>query len=62
MVWLAWSEPWKVWYPDTRLAEHSHTFDARLVRDDRVRLLDEDALRLPSISDGSVDVIVDDPP
>src|ERR1039457_6008916 len=52
----------KVWYSDIRLAEHRPAFDARLVRDDRVRLLDEDALRLPSISDGSVDVIVTDPP
>lgn len=52
----------QAWYADVHLAKHRPAFEARLVRDDRVRLLDEDALRLPSVPDGSVDVIVTDPP
>lgn len=52
----------RIWYADLDLAAHRPVFEPRLVRDDRVRLLDEDALRLPSIADGSVDAIVTDPP
>jgi len=52
----------RVWYSDTRLADHLPAFVGKLRRDDRVRLLNEDALRLRSIPDGSVDVIVTDPP
>jgi hypothetical protein len=49
-------------YSDVRFAAHRTELDAKLMRDDRVRLLDEDALRLPSVPVGSVDVIVTDPP
>jgi hypothetical protein len=52
----------KILYADLNLATHRPAFEPRLVRDNRVRLLDEDALRLPSIADGSVDAIVTDPP
>lgn len=52
----------KVWYSDTDLATYRPGFDRKLVGNDRVRLLDEDALDLPSIADGSIDVIVTDPP
>jgi hypothetical protein len=51
-----------LWYSDTDLARHRGELAPRLVRDKRVRLLAEDALTLPSIADGSVDVIVTDPP
>ncbi|WP_055494462.1 TRM11 family methyltransferase [Streptomyces sp. TP-A0356] len=49
-------------YSDTDLESHRENFPDELAQDKRVRLLSEDALTLPSISDGSVDVIVTDPP
>jgi tRNA G10 N-methylase Trm11 len=52
----------KIWYSDIRLGDHRPALEAGLRRDHRVQLLADDALRLPSIPDGSVDVIVTDPP
>jgi Putative RNA methylase family UPF0020 len=49
-------------YSDTRLAELRSQLPPRLVSNRRVRVLGEDALVLPSVSDGSVSVIVTDPP
>ncbi|MCX4763833.1 hypothetical protein OG562_23260 [Streptomyces sp. NBC_01275] len=49
-------------YSDLDLASHRREFPDELIRDKRVRLLSEDALTLTSIPDGSVDVIVTDPP
>lgn len=50
----------RAWYVDNDLAMHRESLD--LVKDPRVRMLDEDGLALPSILDGSVDVVVTDPP
>ena len=47
-------------YSDLDLEQHRRALTAQLPK--RVRLLAEDALRLPSIPDGTVDVIVTDPP
>jgi hypothetical protein len=47
-------------YSDLDLDQHRRALTAQLPK--RVRLLAEDALSLPSISDGTIDVIVTDPP
>ena len=52
----------QVWYSDLDLAQHRTSLARQLTENRRVRLLAEDALRLPSVADGSVDVIVTDPP
>ena len=52
----------QAWYADVHLAELRPAFEARLVLDERGRLLNDDALRLRSVPDGSVDVIVTDTP
>lgn len=52
----------QVWYSDVDLAQHRRNLARQLTENKRVRLLAEDALTLPSIADGSVDVIVTDPP
>lgn len=52
----------QVWYSDVDLDQHRRDLAQRLTENRRVRLLAEDALTLPSIADGSVDVIVTDPP
>ncbi len=49
-------------YSDIELEQHRRTLTAQLPARARVRLLAEDALRLPSFPDGTVDVIVTDPP
>ncbi|MFD7818823.1 hypothetical protein ACFV6E_38845 [Streptomyces sp. NPDC059785] len=49
-------------YSDLDLAIHRKELPEELTRHERVRLLSEDALELPSISDGSVDTVVTDPP
>ncbi|MGH3844026.1 MAG: hypothetical protein ACRDS0_21655 [Pseudonocardiaceae bacterium] len=55
-------QPFKeLWYSDLDLAQHRPTFPRQLTENKRVRLLAEDALTLPSIADGSIDVIVTDP-
>lgn len=52
----------EITYSDTDLSFHRKGFPSELIRNRRVRLLSEDALTLPSIPDGSIDVIVTDPP
>jgi Putative RNA methylase family UPF0020 len=52
----------QVWYSDLNLEQHRRSFPRQLTDNKRVRLLAEDALILPSIRDGSIDVIVTDPP
>jgi len=52
----------QVWYSDLDLTQHRRNFPRRLSDNKRVRLLAEDALTLPSIADGTIDVIVTDPP
>lgn len=47
---------------DLNLEQHRRSFPRQLTDNKRVRLLAEDALALPSIRDGSIDVIVTDPP
>lgn len=49
-------------YSDADLNSHRDGFPGEMIDDRRVRLLSEDALKLPSIPDGAVDVIVTDPP
>jgi predicted RNA methylase len=49
-------------YSDLDLERHRRALTAQLPGRLRVRLLAEDALTLPSIADGTVDVIVTDPP
>ncbi|MCX4448381.1 TRM11 family methyltransferase [Streptomyces sp. NBC_01789] len=49
-------------YSDLDLAEHHEDLPPEAQSDGRVRLLAEDALALPSVADGSVDVVVTDPP
>lgn len=49
-------------YSDIALRTHSRTLPRALKSDRRVRLMAEDALSLPSINDGQIDVIVTDPP
>jgi hypothetical protein len=52
----------QVWYSDLNLTEHRRGLPRELTDGKRVRLLTEDALELPSVADGSIDVIVTDPP
>lgn len=52
----------KAVYSDLNLAEHRQDLPRRLSQSRQVDVLDEDALRLPSIPDGSVSAIVTDPP
>jgi Putative RNA methylase family UPF0020 len=52
----------KIVYSDIDLKSHRKSFSSALVQNKRVRLLSDDALTLPSISDGEIDVIVTDPP
>lgn len=49
-------------YSDLDLDRHRQDLPRQLTGSKRVRLLDEDGLTLPGIADGSVDVIVTDPP
>jgi Putative RNA methylase family UPF0020 len=49
-------------YSDIRLSELRSQLSPRLVNSRKVRVLDEDALTLPSLGDGSISVIVTDPP
>jgi 16S rRNA G966 N2-methylase RsmD len=51
-----------IWYSDRGLKKLRPSFAPELARSKRVRFLSEDALMLPSIGDGQVDVIVTDPP
>jgi predicted RNA methylase len=50
----------QLWYSDLDLERHRRALSTQLSK--RVRLLAEDALTLPSIADGSIDVVVSDPP
>ncbi|MGC4947215.1 TRM11 family SAM-dependent methyltransferase [Streptomyces sp. DT224] len=52
----------EVIYSDLDLADHREHLPGEALRDRRVRLLDEDAMILPSVPDGSVDAVVTDPP
>lgn len=52
----------QAWYVDRNLAQHRSSLGRQLTDKKRVRLLAEDALTLPSLADGSIDVIVTDPP
>ncbi|WP_275408449.1 hypothetical protein [Streptomyces sp. SID9727] len=52
----------EVIFSDLDLAEHREQLPGETLRDRRVRLLDEDAMALPSVPDGSVDAVVTDPP
>lgn len=52
----------EILYSDTELSSHRKEFPSELTGDRRVRFLADDALTLPSIADGTVDVIVTDPP
>jgi len=52
----------KALYVDRDLAQHQPSFSRQLSGNKQLRLFAEDALTLPSIADGSVDVIVTDPP
>lgn len=52
----------ELWYADLELERHRRALSDRLSGRPRVRLLAEDALTLPSIPDGAIDVIVTDPP
>jgi len=52
----------QVWYSDVDLGQYRRDLGPHLTGNKRVRLLAEDALTLPSIDDGSIDVIVTDPP
>ena len=49
-------------YSDIRLSMLRSQLSPRLVDSRKIRMLDEDALMLPSLSDGSVSAIVTDPP
>jgi hypothetical protein len=49
-------------YSDTRLPELRSQLSPRLVNRRKVRVLDEDALTLPSVPAGSISAIVTDPP
>ncbi|MFF5334730.1 TRM11 family SAM-dependent methyltransferase [Streptomyces sp. NPDC013181] len=49
-------------YSDVDLAAHREHLSPEVRHDPRVRLLAEDAMTLPSLADGSVDVVVTDPP
>ncbi|HLL63060.1 MAG TPA: hypothetical protein VK401_08420 [Propionibacteriaceae bacterium] len=49
-------------YSDLDLERHRRALTAQLPGRLRVRLLAEDALTLPSIADGAIDVVVTDPP
>jgi len=53
---------WSVAYSDIRLAELRPQLPARIQSARGVQILDEDALRLPSVPDGNVTSIVTDPP
>lgn len=52
----------KAVYSDLDLAAHRALLPPRITGSQRVDVLAEDALELPSIADGSVDAIVTDPP
>lgn len=52
----------EIWYSDRDLKKLRSSFVPELARSRRVRFLSEDALTLPSLGDGQVDVIVTDPP
>lgn len=52
----------QAWYSDLALDRHRKELPRRLTKDERVRLVSESALTLPSIGDHSIDVIVTDPP
>lgn len=51
-----------VWYSDLNLRQHSRNLSRQIADNKHVRLLAEDALTMPSVADGSIDVIVTDPP
>lgn len=52
----------QAWYVDRDLRQHRPSLGRELTDNKRLRLLAEDALAMPSIPDGSIDVIVTDPP
>ncbi|MFE6775291.1 hypothetical protein [Streptomyces sp. NPDC057702] len=52
----------EVWYSDRDLRSFQPDFPHDMATDPRVGFLSEDALTLPSVPDGGVDVIVTDPP
>jgi hypothetical protein len=52
----------QIFYSDRDLRLFKNNFPPEFNRDRRVKLLSDDALSLPSISDGHIDVIVTDPP
>lgn len=52
----------QITYSDTALSQLRDSISPELRNDRRVTLLDEDALKMPSIEDGSIDAIVTDPP
>jgi tRNA G10 N-methylase Trm11 len=52
----------KLWYSDRDLQSFRPDLPREMTTDKRVRFLSDDALALPSIPDGGVDVIVTDPP
>ena len=52
----------KILYSDLELRRYASEFPQELAAGKRIQFLAEDALSLPSIPDGSVDVIVTDPP
>jgi 16S rRNA G966 N2-methylase RsmD len=52
----------KIWYSDLDLHRFEREFPREVSSDKRVGFLDDDALTLTSVPDGSVDVVVTDPP
>lgn len=52
----------QIWYSDRELRRFERDFPQELMSDKRVRFLDDDALSLRSIPDGTIDVVVTDPP
>ncbi|GAA2161740.1 MULTISPECIES: hypothetical protein [Glycomyces] len=52
----------RIVYSDTDLERLREDFPAAVLKSREIEFLDEDALKLPSIADHSVDVIVTDPP
>ncbi|MET9087209.1 hypothetical protein ABZX77_35955 [Streptomyces sp. NPDC004237] len=52
----------EIWYSDRDLRSFRPNFPREMTTDKRVGFLSDDALTLPSVPDGGVDVIVTDPP
>lgn len=52
----------EIWYSDRDLDSFRPDLPREMSRDKHVRFLSDDALTLPSVADGAIDVIVTDPP